>query len=335
MSGSWVNYVKNRIERNKNFLCIFSGPTGSGKSWSALRFCQELDEDFNIDRVVFKGKDLMNLINGGTLSKGSVILWDETQIDLNNRNWQSLMNKMLNYLISTFRHKNFILIFTAPYTDFIDSATLKMFHANFEVVGMNKSKGTVKVKPLQLQYDHRQKKWYRHYLRRRYDVGISKLKRWNIPKPSKDLIKAYESKKTAFTTALNNEIESKLNRLDGDGKAQLALTPIQDNILKCWKKGITDVKEVAELIGETRHLTVAQYPRMAKRGYDYKNYEKEDKMLKLLSNANNFQHYKAKSPGFQLNLQDNDKKNKVITLPNGEKLIIPNAISRPGFNRVV
>lgn len=61
----WIKYIKNRIKQNKNFMCLITGQTGSGKSWSGLKICELLNDDFNIQRVVFKGKDLMMLINSG------------------------------------------------------------------------------------------------------------------------------------------------------------------------------------------------------------------------------------------------------------------------------
>ena len=158
---SWINYIHNRIKNNKNFLATLTGKTGSGKSWSALSMGEMLDKDFNIKRIIFKAEDLMDLINNGNLKRGSVIIWDEAGIDLSNRNWQSNINKMLNFLLQTFRHKNFILILTVPYQDFLDASSRKLFHADIETVSIDKREKRVIVKPKLLQYNPGMKKWYR------------------------------------------------------------------------------------------------------------------------------------------------------------------------------
>ena len=204
---SIIKYIKNRIKNNKNFLCTITGPTGSGKTWSALSIASLLDSEFNINRVIFRGRELMKLINEGDLKPGSVIIWDEAGVDLSNRNWQSVTNKMLNALLQTFRHRNFILFFTVPYSDFVDSATRKLFHADFETQKIDKSKGTVVIKPKLLQYNSNMAKWYRKYLKWRVGNGFIKIKRWAIPKPPMDLVNEYEAKRSMFTKNLNKNIE--------------------------------------------------------------------------------------------------------------------------------
>ena len=245
---SWVNYIKRRIKNNKNFIAIISGPTGSGKTWAALSIGEKLDENFNIVRVVFKGSALMKLVNSKELKSGAVILWDEAGIDLSSRAWQSIMNKMLNFLLQTFRHRNFILIMTAPYGDFVDIASRKLFHAEFETVTINKAKQTCTLKPKLLQYNPSNKKWYRKYLKVvKKGIGLIKIERWAIPKPSKELIDAYEKKKEIFTHSLNIDIERKLNRIEKGDEGRL--TDKQTKILNYWKKGVFSQKEIAGKIG--------------------------------------------------------------------------------------
>lgn len=219
ISYSMVRYILNRIRNNKNFLATITGPTGSGKSWTALSIAELLDPTFSVDRIIFKGKDLMKLINEGDLKAGSVIIWDEAGIDLSNRNWQSVTNKMLNALLQTFRHRNFILIFTVPFHDFIDSSSKKLFHADFETQRINKNKMEVIIKPKLLQYNPNLGKWYRKYLKVKRQGKIFKVKRWAVPKPSDKLIKDYEERKNQFTRKLNEDIHKELAKLEGDGKS--------------------------------------------------------------------------------------------------------------------
>lgn len=209
---SWVSYAHQRIKKNKNFLLFISGSTGSGKSWSSLAIAEMVDPEFNIDRVVFTALELMELINHGKLKRGSAIVFEETGVELSNKNWQSVFNKMISYLLQTFRHRNFILILNAPFLDFIDSSMRKLFHGELRTVSINRKKNTVKMRPLLLQYNSRLKKHYFKYLRIRTPKGIVPIARWNIPRPSSKLIREYEVKKRRFTDALNREILEQLKK---------------------------------------------------------------------------------------------------------------------------
>lgn len=217
-SYSLVRYIHRRIHNNKNFLATITGPTGSGKSWTALSLGELIDPNFSVDRIIFKGKELMKLINDGNLTPGSVIVWDEAGIDLSNRNWQSVTNKMLNALLQTFRHKNFILFFTVPYHDFIDSSTRKLFHADFETQKINKNQGKVIIKPKLLQYNSNMGKWYRKYLKIIDNGATVKIRRWAVPRPSQKLIDEYEQRKNLFTKDLNQDIHFELDKLSGGNK---------------------------------------------------------------------------------------------------------------------
>ena len=223
---SWVRYIKKRIDENKNFMAIISGATGSGKSWSALSIGQLLDPEFDVSRVIFRGTDLLKLINSGKLKKGSVIVWDEAGVDLSNRSWQSATNKLLNFLLQTFRHKNIILLFTTPYSDFVDKLTRRLFHAEFKTISIDFDKNTTKIKPLLIQYNARYGKFYYKFLRIIHrEGGAVPISEWNVPSPSKELIKAYEGDdgvKSIFTSQLNAEIESELMSIEGKKELKLA-----------------------------------------------------------------------------------------------------------------
>lgn len=250
----WVQYIHRRIENNKNFLGLISGPTGSGKSWSALSMAEMIDKDFTIDRVIFKGKELMNLINSGILIKGSALIWEEVGIELSNRNWQSTINKVLNYLLQTVRHKNYVLIFTTPYADFVDAATRKLFHAEFKTITIDKSTSSVILDPKTLQYNSDMGKFYRKYLRVRVDNSVVPLIEWAVPKPSDKLIADYEKKKTDFTSNLNKSIEKALDKLekaeetDENSEETIwirPLTPFQEQVYMKIKEGIRNMSEIA------------------------------------------------------------------------------------------
>ncbi len=276
---SWINYIKYRIKNNKNFLCAITGKTGSGKSWSALSIGEMLNDDFDIHRVVFRFKDLMRDIRSGKYEgkKGICFIWDEAGVDLSNRDWQSLTNKMINFLLQTFRHRNFILIFTVPYSDFLDSASRKLFHAEFQTVSINKRKKTTNLKPKLLQYNPAMKKWYAKYLKViKPGNGVIKVERWEVPKPTQELIDTYEEKKTGFTSDLNDEIDAKLNTLDKSGSVRKTLTPLQENVVNLWKEGEFNQSRIGEKLVKSQGQISAVFMSLRNKGYLLEEYRKEN-----------------------------------------------------------
>jgi len=214
---SWIRWIKKRIFYNLNFISLFQGATGIGKTWGAISLAQMIDKDFSIDQIVFDFKELMSVINSDWFKekKWKIIIFDEPQITISNRNWQSATNKLMNYLLTTFRHQNVILLFCSPYVDFLDSQSMKLLHCIFQCEGVNKKKGLSRVRPKIQQYNSYMKKVYQHPL---YVIKRKKavpLRDWYIPKPSEEMIQLYEQKKTTFTTKLNQDILKTMDKLSG------------------------------------------------------------------------------------------------------------------------
>lgn len=268
---SWIRYIKNRILRKKNFLALVSGQTGSGKSWSCLSMALMLDKSFNIDRVVFGLRPLMKLINSGEkFNAGTLFIWEEFQESGGNRNWQSLTNKLLNSLLSTFRHKRFILLINAPYSDFIDSQSRKLLHAEMEVTGIDYEKQKTILKPMIIQYNSRRKQFYYKYLRVKTKLGVSPITKWGLPKPPKWLVEQYEAKKEEFTTKLNKDIEKQLDELENKkkGKEKKPLTDKQQLVLDLMNK-YNNIEKVAQEIGITERTAFFHIAQAQKKGYTY------------------------------------------------------------------
>lgn len=224
----WIDYLHRRVEKNKNFLCVVYGETGSGKSWSCLSIGEEADKEFNVDHVVFRFKELLDLIKSDKLKKGSVIVWEEAGIDINNRTWQSLTNRLINYLMQTFRYKCFILLFNVPYSDFIDSATRKLFHAEFQTTGIDRSKNQVKLKCKLLQYNSERSKFYRKYLRVKANGHLSPLVEWRVNKPSDALIALYNQKKEDFNNKLQKSMGEQIDKLENADKVEVKVKPMTE-----------------------------------------------------------------------------------------------------------
>jgi len=266
---SWIRYIRNRILKKKNFLCLVSGPTGSGKSYTCLSVALLLDKNFGPERIVFGLRGLMQLINSDEkFPAGTVFVWDEFQIDSSNRNWMSLTNKLLNSLLSTFRHKNFILLINSPYADFIDSHARKLLHAEWEIKGINFVTERTIVKPMILQYNSRQQKTYYKYLRIKNNKKVGPITKWSVPKPPKWILEEYERKKHEFTSELNKSIEVQLNKLD-TGKKTLSkeLTLKQKEVLDLFLKS-QNVSEVAKYLNLNKKTVRFHLQQIRKKGFD-------------------------------------------------------------------
>lgn len=266
---SWISYIKGRIKKNRNFLGLISGPTGSGKSWAGLSICSRIDPTFGPDRIIMRMRDLMKLINSGKLKGvGRAILWDEASIDIDSKSWQSLTNKLVNSLLTTFRHQRIILLFTTPYMDFIDAATRKLFHAEFSTIGINYENKRTLLKPQRIQYNSRYKKFYYKYLRVKTPNGRRiRLERWNIPKPPNWLIEEYEQIKTNFTTQLNKDIGRQLDDIARKkGIERKPLTYIQKQVLTLMAK-YDDVSKVGKDLGITERTVYFHISQARKKRY--------------------------------------------------------------------
>jgi hypothetical protein len=217
--------------------------------------------------------------------KYKVILFDEAQTDLSNREWQRRVNKLFNYLITTFRHQNIIVLFTSPYSDFIDSASMKLLHAKFEVKGWNKKTEKAHIRPKLLQYNSKLKKFYEHSLFVIKNGKMEKLVNWFVNKPPAHIIYPYEEMKTEFTQNLNQKITAELEELDKDDnldedKEPLDPTTMQVDIWDIAREGYSTQQEIADKVSTIKGRAVKQSEiarnviSMRKKGYDIRIYKR-------------------------------------------------------------
>ena len=237
--GFWISYLHKRVVNGRNFVGVIQGEVGTGKSYSGLSIGEMLDPNFNIDNIVFNGSDLMKLINGETkkLYVGSCILFEEVGIEMDAHKWQSVQNQMIKYLLETCRHRRFVLLMTTPFMTRISKGGRNLIHGVFETRIIDFDKNICKLKPMLLQYNARYDKTYWKYLK----VGIpgsgyQKVSTWNVPKPSLELIKAYEEKKMEFTKELYKKITMQLKSADS---GKIYKREKEKWIWKCGKCGNT------------------------------------------------------------------------------------------------
>jgi len=213
--------------------------TGSGKSWCCLGMAEKYSKMFNIPfdpniHVISSLKELLILVTSKDLDKkiqfGSVIVFDEPQVENNARNWQSDMNQAFSQLISTFRNQRLVVFFATPYLEFLDKQSRLLFHSQIQVLGFDRNTGITKVKPRFLEYIKSTNDFYKKRLIIQYKshdkgvMNITKLNFWHVPRASQETIDVYEGKKKIFTHDLNikllNQIELAEKQAEGKNKSE-------------------------------------------------------------------------------------------------------------------
>ena len=203
---------KRLVEKNENYMMVFVGKPGSGKSYGAIEFASNVDPTFKVrERLVFTAEDFMKVINSD-LPPGSAIIWDECGVDLDNRSWYSVLNKMVSWVLQTFRHKNYLVIFTIPQKQFVDSKERDLFYTQVEMV-TKKGKSYSVGKWLNIKKDQRTNKTYYYYPQIKLKERVVKVKRVRFSMIHKATAKAYERMKQDFTAELNRKTEEKLNEI--------------------------------------------------------------------------------------------------------------------------
>lgn len=263
----FLEYVRQRIRNNKNFLCSITGPTGSGKSYSALTLGQALDPAFSIERVAFSPLEFMEILDTD-LPAGSVIVFDEAGVGISSQEWQSVANRLINYVLQTFRHKNYIVLFTTPHMGFIAAQSRKLFHCHMETTGILKKARQCRLKPLLIQVNQRSGDVYFKYLRvKRPGQKPQKITRIRVPLPKKALRNAYERKKTAYTQELNKGILDDLRARHA--KEKPTLTARQQEVVDLLSEGLT-IDAVAENMQVSERNVYAHMELIQKKGWRIK-----------------------------------------------------------------
>jgi hypothetical protein len=130
----FLDYCRKRIDHDRNLIIGIVGETGSAKSSIALKIAEALDPhpETMSERIIFTFKDFAKLSHNQVLPKGSVIIFDEAGIELDNYTWYSEKNIRMSHILQTFRWQNLIVLFTCPLLKFISLKNRTLFHGTIE-----------------------------------------------------------------------------------------------------------------------------------------------------------------------------------------------------------
>jgi|GEM_PF-1668292 len=137
--GKLAGVIRNRIwVQNKNALISIFGEPGSGKSLSGISLASLIDDDFNLNKLVFTAEEFLYVLDEA--KRGDCIIFDEAGVGLPAREWQSLQNKLLSYVLQTFRYQNICVIFTTPHVSYIDKQVRHLINYSSVALGFHADK---------------------------------------------------------------------------------------------------------------------------------------------------------------------------------------------------
>jgi len=233
-NGVLIQEIQNRLyKQNKNFLGVICGATGDGKSYSALQLCKSIDPSFNINRVAFTAKEFIDMLDSGTLKTGDAILWDEIGAGgLPAKTWWAITNRVINYVLQTFRTDNLCVIMTTPDLHYIDKDARKLTHAYMEALKVNIEEEFVTLKYLVVQNNPLLGKIYYKYPRVFINGRLTQIYRLQIAKPPEDLVRAYEQARAPFVKQLKNDAKTIIDETEKKkNKEGLKLKDIVNHVL--------------------------------------------------------------------------------------------------------
>jgi len=201
MTNFISDYIKRELKAGRNFTCLFVGRPGTGKTYSAIRLCEQVDSNFTSKSIVFKVEDLLDLVKNS--SKGDAILFDEAAIAASNRqSYMNKYNKAFSFLLQTFRHRQIVLVATMPDLRFLDAGCRRLFNALFESKKVRLKMKKCDVQPKLIENNPQTGKEYYKYPRTKSGAVVTLIQ---FGKPHAKILKPYERRKHKFTKELYDE----------------------------------------------------------------------------------------------------------------------------------
>jgi len=241
--------IKDRLLRKRlNALVLILGPTGSGKSWSALRLAEKIDPNFNVEQVIFEPLKFIQILNKPKrLKSGSCLIFDDAGLIMDSRSFMSFTNRAVSHLLQSFRYRRICTLFTSPSDRYIDIGARRLFHYQLEVTSTHKPQGFIRFKVFRIIHKSKFSEPFTIYPR-----GPNyKITRIPIGRPSGKLIQAYEQKKRRFLQMYGKKLEAELQPKEEERKLS------DSDIIKMVKKKLkgkqVTISRVQAIAGTSEH----------------------------------------------------------------------------------
>jgi len=183
--------IYNRIEMKKNCFFMLVGDSGEGKSYTALRIAEIVQEDFDPKtQVVYTPDQYLDVINYAVEKrKTKVIILDEAHVTIPARLWLSFTNLAVGLVTTTFRRlKSLAVLIVSPDINWVEKMVRES--CNYYAICERKRRGG--------NYENVYADVFR-VLRNRYDIEKTKTYLRRIPCYSVPLGKTYIIEKLVFS----------------------------------------------------------------------------------------------------------------------------------------
>ncbi len=205
-----VPWIQRRLKERRPINFVYTGETGSGKSYAAIRTASNVDEDFNEDHIVFDTTEFMKILNSRPPA-GTVIMLDEAGVAINSKDWHTQQLILFGKTAQSMRYRGIPIFYTVPRLPFVDATTRQLIQILFE---STPTRGRMKpffIRPAANRNDNRP--WY-YYPTRTVTVNFhtwkEQIRTVNFAMPEKHLYVPYEKKKDEYLTALYQDFEETL-----------------------------------------------------------------------------------------------------------------------------
>jgi hypothetical protein len=220
--GTLTNkWSEGRFNANKNGLIVVTGGTGSGKTYSALKFCEcwykyKFNEPFPIENVCFSLEEVARRLKDRKLRKCEYLILEEAGANLGAADFQMKISKIFTYILQSFRSMNIGLVLTLPVLTMLNKSARQLIHMHLTTSGIVGGKCNLKVKIHQLNQHSGKSYWKRPHIN---NGGMSaKVDMIAFTLCSKELRDAYEKKKSDFVYKLVDNFEDNVRTKEEKNK---------------------------------------------------------------------------------------------------------------------
>lgn len=206
------------LRNNRNWVALLCGPTGTGKSYTALRLAELLDPEFNVHRCVFSTKEFLEVFH--TCHPGDFIIFDEGE-EFNARRGMKESNVQMGIIMAMLRFTQVNVIFTLPTIHMIDINARRLAHSYLYTIEVDRHRAVDWKRSRSGVY------WYNIQNSRlpskNSDDGLKfvnplvkgkKVRKVWFEAPDEDLLARYESKKHDVFYRTLSEAQQKLGMND-------------------------------------------------------------------------------------------------------------------------
>lgn len=252
-----IQTIRRKLNRGKNFVIMITGRTRSGKSLSGVKLAREIDPTFKVDeRVVFKAKEFMELLENEEMEAGSVILWDEvgTGKSMSSRDWYSVLNKSVNYVLQTWGHRSLCLILTVPDKSMVDSQTRKLVNAHIKTKRIIRDRNVTRAKfHYTSAMDDKGNNIKKVMPRYKNYEGLGRIRTQyiEIKKPTARVVNKYKKIKEEFTKELNKDVHADIEELEQEEEKKESKKLDDDEIVEKYWDDLKDEIRYSKSVGRT------------------------------------------------------------------------------------